>query len=311
MIVRTVRGDIAPEALGVTLSHEHVFARPPADVTDPDLRLDDEAASVAELSAFRAAGGAAVVDMTTLDYGRDAAALARVSGASGVHVVAATGFNKARFADRISHAMTTDAITRWMVGDVTVGIDGTGVRAGLIKASSGLEGPGPDERRVFEAAAEAHAACAAPISTHTEKGRWADGQVALLTGLGVAPDRILVGHLDLNPDLTYLREVAASGVFLGFDQFTKSKYLPDDTRIALVAALAEAGHGPQLMISGDLARRSYWHVHGGPGYRHFLDGLARRFEAFGIGPAEYRGWLLDNPRRFFAFDPQGGASPDA
>ncbi len=304
MIVRTVLGDIAPEALGATLSHEHVFACPPADVTDPDLRLDDEAASVAELAAFRAAGGGTVVDMTTLDYGRDAAALARISRAAGVHVVAATGFNKGRFADRISHDMTTDAITRWMIADVTTGIDGTRVRAGLIKASSGgLEGPGPDERRVFEAAAEAHHASGAPISTHTEKGRWADGQVALLTGLGVAPDRILIGHLDLNPDPGYLKEVAASGVFLGFDQFTKAKYLPDETRIALVAALAEAGHGPQLMISGDLARRSYWHVHGGPGYRHFLGALADRFEALGVGAARYRGWLTDNPRRFFAFTP--------
>jgi hypothetical protein len=30
-----------------------MFARPPADVTDPDLRLDDEEKSIAELASFR------------------------------------------------------------------------------------------------------------------------------------------------------------------------------------------------------------------------------------------------------------------
>jgi phosphotriesterase-related protein len=170
VIVRTVLGDIRPEALGLTLGHEHVFARPPADVTDPDLRLDDEDKSIAELVSFRQAGGGSVVDMTTRDYGNDASALARISKAAGVHVIAATGFNKGKFADRLSADMTTAEIAAWMIGEVREGIAGTGARAGLIKASSGLDGPNTNERRVFEAAAAAHAATGAPISTHTEKG---------------------------------------------------------------------------------------------------------------------------------------------
>jgi phosphotriesterase-related protein len=304
VIVRTVLGDIAPEELGLTLGHEHVFARPPEDVTDPDLRLDDEDKSAAELISFREAGGGAVVDMTTRDYGNDAAALARISKAAGVHVIAATGFNKGKFADRLSAAMTTAEIAAWMTGEVREGIAGTKVRAGLIKASSSLDGPNANERRVFEAAAQAHAATGAPISTHTEKGTWADGQIALLTGLGVPAGRILIGHLDLKPDLAYLRVIAASGVFMGFDQFSKAKYLADSARIELIARLVADGHGAQIMISGDLARRSYltaWE--GGPGYRYFLSELPRKFAEQGIGPDVYRSMLRDNPRRLFAFNP--------
>ena len=304
MIVRTVRGDIQPEALGTTLGHEHVFARPPADVTDPDLHLDDEDNSIAELVSFREAGGDAVVDMTTRDYGNDAAALARISEAAGVHVIAATGFNKGKFADRLSADMTTAAIADWMTAEVRDGIAGTTARAGLIKASSGLDGPNANERRVFEAAAVAHAATGAPISTHTEKGTWADGQIALLTRLGVPAGRILIGHLDLKPDLAYLSEVAASGVFMGFDQFSKAKYLADSARIELIARLVADGHGSQIMISGDLARRSYltaWE--GGPGYRYFLTDLPGQFAAQGIESSRYRAILRDNPRRLFAFDP--------
>lgn len=304
MIVRTVLGDVAPEELGFTLGHEHVFARPPEDVTDPDLRLDDEEKSVAELASFREVGGGAVVDMTTRDYGNDAAALARISRSSSVHVIAATGFNKGKFADRLSSEMTTAEIAAWMTGEVRNGIAGTTSRAGLIKASSSLDGPNANERRVFEAAAQAHAATGAPISTHTEKGTWADGQIALLTRLGVPADRILIGHLDLKPDLAYLREVAASGVFMGFDQFSKAKYLADSTRIELIARLVADEHGGQIMISGDLARRSYLTAWGGgPGYRYFLSELPDKFVEYGIEQARYRAMLRDNPRRLFAFDP--------
>jgi len=304
VIIRTVLGDIAPEALGLALGHEHVFARPPADVTDPDLHLDDEARSRAELAAFRDAGGGAVVEMTTRDYGNDAAALARISRSAGVHVIAATGFNKARFADRLSSTMTTAEIAAWMRQEVTTGIAGTGFRAGLVKASSGLDGPNPNERRVFEAAAEAHATTGAPISTHTEKGAWALGQVELLTQLGVSANRMLIGHLDLKPDLPYLREVAATGVFLGFDQFSKVKYLPDETRVELVAELTAAGHGDQIIISGDLARRSYLEAwSGGPGYRYFLTGLPALFERAGIKRDRYLTFLRENTKRLLAFTP--------
>jgi predicted metal-dependent phosphotriesterase family hydrolase len=305
VIVRTVLGDIAPETLGLTLGHEHVFARPPDDVTDPDLRLDDEEKSARELVSFRQAGGGAVVDMTTRDYGNDAAALARASQASGVHVIAATGFNKGRFADRLSSGMTTVGIADFMTREVRYGIADTIYRAGLIKASSSLDGANENERRVFEAAAEAHAATGAPISTHTEKGTWAEGQIALLTDLGVPPDRILIGHLDLKPDLAYLREVAASGVFMGFDQFSKEKYLADAARIELIAELVADGHGGQIIVSGDLARRSYLAAWGGePGYRYFLADLPGEFAMQGIDRTLYEGILRDNPRRFLAFDPR-------
>jgi phosphotriesterase-related protein len=304
VIVRTVLGDIAPDVLGFTLSHEHVFARPPADVTDSDFHLDDEARSVAELARFRTVGGSAIVEMTTRDYGNDPAALARISRAAGVHVIAATGFNKGKFANRISSGMTTAEIAAWMIGEVQSGVAGTTVRAGLIKVASGLNGPGADERRVFEAAAEGHRATGVPISTHTEKGTWADGQIALLTSLGVAPNRMLIGHLDLKPDLGYLREVAEAGVFLGFDQFSKAKYLADSARIDLIAHLAEEGHHNQIVISGDLARRSYLTAWGGgPGYRYFLTDLMLQFAERGISEALYRSFAVANPRRLFAFTP--------
>lgn len=314
MIIRTVTGDIAPDALGITLDHDHLFTRPPADVTDPDLRMDDQGAAIEECQRFRAAGGSAIVEMTTVDYGRDAAALARISSAAQVHIIAATGFNKGVFADRLTGVLTPDAIAAWMIIEIGTGVCGTcvggapeerlDIRCGIIKASSGLNGANSNERKVFDAAIQAHRITGAPVSTHTEKGTWAIEQASLLLDGGVAPGKILIGHLDLKPDLGYLCAVAAAGVNLSFDQFGKEKYLPDRERIRLIAALVERGYGRQLMLGGDMARRSYFmSYNGGPGLAHIPATIAASLREQ-LGADVLRDLLIDNPRRWLAFVPR-------
>ena len=331
MIVRTVLGDVAPGTLGWTLGHEHLVARPPALVEDDDLRLDDEDAAARELASFRDAGGGAVVEMTTVDYGRDAAALARLAERTGVRIVAATGFNKGRFSDGIVARYSDETLMAWMEAEVRTGAlpwsppeevalrvprpyqaapAPTGdapVRAGLIKASTGAGGPSEGERRGMTAAIEAHRRTGAPIGTHTEKADWALQQARTLREGGVPGEKALIGHLDFRPELPYLLEVAATGVFLGLDQFSKAKYLSDEARVRLIAALASEGRLPQLIVSGDLARRSYWpsygHVHA-PGLTHLPRVVASMLRAEGLDEEALRTLFVDNPRRWLAFEPR-------
>ncbi|MGW6197380.1 hypothetical protein ACWF0M_14650 [Kribbella sp. NPDC055110] len=58
MRIRTVLNDLAPDALGMTDSHDHLFFRSAAL---PGQELHDEAAAVAEVRAFADAGGQAIV----------------------------------------------------------------------------------------------------------------------------------------------------------------------------------------------------------------------------------------------------------
>jgi 5-phospho-D-xylono-1,4-lactonase len=328
VIVRTVLGDIAPDDLGLTLGHEHLIARPPADVRDADLRLEDEDAAVRELASFREAGGGAVVEMTTVDYGRDTAALQRVSRASGVHVVAATGFNKGRFADPIVERHSDDEIVAWMVAEVRVGAmpyapveevtlapggggrrgdGGGGIRAGLIKASTSRDGPGPHEQRVLAAAVAAHHATGAPIGTHTERATWALEQARHFVDGGVPPQQVLIGHCDFRPELAFLLELAATGVHIGLDQFAKAKYLSDEARVRLVAGLAAEGRLRQVILSGDLARKSYWPAYGyadASGFAHLPSSVAALLRAEGLTAADVDVVLRENPRRWLSFVPR-------
>lgn len=308
--IRTVLGDIAPEQLGLTLGHDHVFAAPPPDVTDPDLHIDEEAASIAEMKAFVEVGGSAMIEMTTVGYGRDTAALQRISRATGVHLIAVTGLSK--FADRLTEGRSVQTIASWMIAEVLEGVrpfspdqpvrEESNARAGVIKASSSLNGLSIPERKVFDAAIQAHHATGAPISTHTEKGTWALEQVELLLEGGVNPARVLIGHLDLKPDLAYLLEVASTGVNLGLDQFSKTKYLPDETRVYLIVKLVDAGYGRQILIGGDLARRSYWKHYGNPFGFTFIPLRVRVMLAqAGLTVEQINEILIQNPRRFLGF----------
>ena len=91
-MIRTVLGDIAPDALGVTDSHDHLFF---ASVKLPGQELDDVPAAEAELRAFAAAGGQALAQWTPMGLGRRAEELPALSRATGVHLIAATGLHQA------------------------------------------------------------------------------------------------------------------------------------------------------------------------------------------------------------------------
>ena len=87
-VVRTVRGDIAPSELGATDAHEHLFFVTPIQ---PGEEFADVDRAIEEARTLAAAGANALVDWTPIGLGRDADGLRRVSEATGLHIVAASG----------------------------------------------------------------------------------------------------------------------------------------------------------------------------------------------------------------------------
>lgn len=302
-IIRTVRGDISPQQLGVTYLHEHLIGQSLKPDGDPDLVLDSEDAAIAELRLFHNAGGRAVVEMSPQDYGRNPEALRRLSEATDVHLICVTGFIKGSSLNAFAEGRSVEELSDKMIADVMNGIDGTGIRAGVIKAGSSKDQITPNEAKVFRAAARAHHATGAPISTHTEAGTMALEQVALLRAEGVSPERILIGHLDRLLDADYHLQVLATGVTIGYDQFSKTKYAPDEVRVQFVRQMVEAGYRDQLALSGDLARKSYFTSYGGgPGYTHLLVNIIPQLLAAGLSQDDVDAFFVRTPARLLAFE---------
>ena len=304
--VRTVAGDVPAAELGAVYCHEHLITRPGPHVpgSGDDLRLDDEERALEELGVFAQAGGGALVEVTTVEFGRDAAALARLAAASGVGIVAATGHVSEEYwrgVLELEHAGEASLVEE-LLGELVEGIDGTGVRAGVIKVGSSLDGATSTERAVIRAAAAAQRETGAAITTHTTAGTAALEQARLLEAAGASLDHVCIGHLDRRLIWEEHLALARAGVFLGYDCISKEQYAPDDRRGEFIVRLVEAGFGDRVCLSGDLARRSYLTSWGGaPGYAYILERFLPLLRRLGLSEAEARALVVDNPARLLAW----------
>ena len=313
--VMTVLGPVNPLEIGITASHEHLFADSTSNRSDTDTRLDDLDTAIEELLAFKAAGGDTIVEVTTIDMGRDVSRLVELSTATGVKIIAATGYYKGTYSpdggepqhiwEFLPEALRKASIAQLaevMIDEVCRGVAGTTVRPGIIgEIGTSHNQIQQDEEKVFRAAARANRETGVPISTHTSLGTMGREQVQILKEEGADLRHVVLSHMDLIPDTRYHIELAKQGVFLGFDTAGKEKYQLDATRVALVRRLVEEGFEDHVVLSCDIGRRSLLQKHGGRGYVYLLGTFVPLLEEAGISQEAIRKFLVENPRRLLAF----------
>jgi 5-phospho-D-xylono-1,4-lactonase len=294
-IIRTVRGDIAPAELGPCDAHEHLFLVTPAQPGD---EYSDVTKAVAEAETLLAAGARALVDWTPIGLGRDLDGLRAVSDATGLHVVAATGLHRDPHyaAEDPVRSESMDGLAGRFVEDLE--------RCGMIKVGAGYHAISAFEAKAFAAAAAAHLRVGAPVCVHTEHGTMGLAIVERLRDLGVPPDRVVLAHVDRNPDAGEHAETAATGAWLQLDGPGRTKYWPDSTILGLIAELAERGHGDRLLLGGDTGRRSMLRAYGGgPGLDYVFARFKPRLERE-LGQELSDQIFVANPARAFAFRPK-------
>ncbi|WP_410638650.1 phosphotriesterase [Amycolatopsis sp. lyj-346] len=300
--VRTVLGDIDPAELGVTNSHDHLFF---ASKQLPGQELDDPADAAEVLLDFKVRGGAALVQWTPYGLTRRTRELASISQRLGVHVVAAAGLHRAEHYAPAVLGHVVDNLAREFVADLTEGTQPadlpgeprTGPRAGLVKVAGAFHTIDSHARLTMTAAAVAHQETGAPIAVHLELGTAGLETVELLCGkLDVPPQQVILGHLNRNPDPRIQREIAETGVFLGFDGPSRANHATDWRLFDGLEALVEAGHGGQLLLGGDTTTAAARYQ---PGASYLLTTLAPRLTEQ-LGGDVVTAMLVANPARAFA-----------
>lgn len=304
--VMTVRGPVPASELGVTSMHEHLFLDMIRELRMEGL-LNDVPLAVAELERFRDAGGHTIVDLTNSGLGRAPHAVRHVSEETGVHVVLGCGFYRQQYFDRDWMDRTSiDELATMIIRDLTEGIDGTGIRAGIIGEIGCDEHPTKQEERSIRAAGRAHVETGATISTHA--ARWPVGteQLDLLEDEGVDPARIIIGHCDTVRSTAwrsvedvhrYHLEIARRGAYVQFDTIRPGTDHDVESRVAFVCRLLEAGHGHQVLLGQDIARKPLLHAYGGGGYDFLLTGFTPLLRKRGVSDEEIDMMLVANPRR--------------
>jgi 5-phospho-D-xylono-1,4-lactonase len=294
--VRTVLGDIAPEDLGATDYHEHLFQVSPLLAGD---ELDDEDASGREAALLHHAGIDSMIEATPTGLGRSPAAVARISAAAGLAIVHASGAHRQehyaaghwildRDADELAARFTADV--RYGLpardgaerGAPATGPTGDPVRAGILKAGIGYWRISAFERRVLHAVAVAAADTGVPVMVHLEHGSAAWEVLEALTAEGLSAERVILAHADRNLDPGLHTELTLAGGYLGYDGMARHREAPDSAILDCLQQVISRGDPGRLLLGGDVARRSRYQAYGGmPGLAYlparFLPRVRERF----------------------------------
>lgn len=263
--VNTVSGPVSPDQLGRTLMHEHFlfgYCGFQGDATLGGFREEEYLdACLKAVEDARAYGIETIVDATTNECGRNVRFLKRVADLTGIQIICSTGYyfeaesSFAYWNFRRGFADVGQEIYEMMLTEVTRGIEGTGIKAGVIKLASSYQQITPMEEIFFKAAARVQRETGVVIITHTQRGTMGPQQADLLIANGADPGKIAIGHMCGNTDVSYHEEVLKRGVYVNLDRFGLQGELfhtpTDDERMDLIKALADKGYGGRILLGHD------------------------------------------------------------
>jgi len=315
--VMTVKGWIAAREMGVTLTHEHLFAdlRSYDEQAAAPLAIDmDEVVAVVlpYLRQIRALGCRTLIDCTATHLGRNPALVRRLSEASGLNMLTVTGAYLAadgRFIPPYVRTESMEALSDRWIGEWEHGIDGTGIRPGLIKLGVNGGPLTPLEAKVVDAAARTHLRTGLVIGTHVgpwravESGHNAAAARAILARLaaaGVAPDAWIWIHAQNESDFAAVTEVARTGAGVSLDGFRPDQV---DRYVGMLTQLRRAGLLDRVLLSQDAGWYTAGKPRGGPDFAPYAPLLATLRPALrqaGFTTAEIDNLLVKTPARVFA-----------
>ncbi len=349
--IQTVTGPISQDDLGVVAVHEHIYSGGgPALYADREghddfpywdlpitmdilgavrrgapnkenFSLNDEKIAVEELALFADHGGRTVIDNTGAEPGRDPIVMRRIAQATGLNIVATTGFYKHDTHPDWIADVTIDEVADVMVRDLDEGIGDTGIRAGAIGECACSEPVPyhPEEEKVLRAACRAQIRTGVGFTFHPSLYDSAAGVLAtpgeeyvnLIEEEGADLGSFFLSHCDLTLDhLDYHRRLLDRGMTLSYDTFGYEGInergflggfrMPTDIeRVDAIATLCRDGYSEQIVMSQDVGMRINWKRYGGYGYSLVLEWGVPLLREKGVTEDQINAMLVKNPKRIF------------
>jgi phosphotriesterase-related protein len=307
--VNTVTGLVDTSTLGFTLMHEHVYVLTEGlNATFPHLWDRDARTQVAadKLAEAKAHGVSTMVDLTVMGLGRDVTLVREAARRSSMQVIVATGLYTYDEVPRHFEHRDVDYMAGLFVHDIEHGIQGTDIKAAILKCATDEKGLTPGVEKVLRAVARAHRRTGVPISTHTHAAtkRGLDQQ-RIFREEGVDLSRVVIGHSGDTEDIGYLEELIGAGSYVGMDRFGLHQMLPTEKRVAVIAKLCERGHADKIVLSHDTMCYIDWYPEemraALPDYHylHIPDQVVPSLRSAGVSEEQVRAMTVENPQRIF------------
>ncbi|MBV9315370.1 MAG: phosphotriesterase [Pseudonocardia sp.] len=321
--VETVRGPVKSTDLGRTYMHEHIFVLTadvqqnyPGEWGSEDGRVVD---AVGKLRSLAAQGVRTIVDPTVVGLGRYIPRIQRIAEqVPELNIVVATGiytYDSVPFffqyrgpeLSAIMGAEVPDPMVDMFVADITEGIAGTGVKAGMLKCAIDREGMTQGVERVMRAVAQAHHRTGIPITVHTHPASRTGIEVkrVLCDEEGVDPRQVVLGHSGDTTDCNHLAELADAGFLLGMDRFGINVETTFEARAGTLVEMCQRGYTDSMVLSQDASCYTDWLDPGVMAllprwnYLHIADEVLPYLLERGVTEEQISTMLVDNPRRLF------------
>lgn len=340
-MIRTLRGDLKKEELGFTLPHEHILIDmqncvdempheefhgkiTPSNrylmVSDPyyiceNAAYTDEDEAVAELELYKKYGGVSIVDATPDDIGRDVRALRRISDRTGVNIVVGCGHYTDPSLTPAIKDMSVSALTEEILRDLTVGVQGTDMRAGVIGEIGTSAEITAAERKSVEAALIAARDTGASVHFHTSL--WEENGKTVLEiakKLGTDPAQVCIDHIDVDLRYDYCKYLLDEGAWIEFDNCGKEFFMPprdcgkirgkfayDMERAEMILRLFDEGYGDRILMTNDLCLRTMLATYGGNGFMHVARTMVPMLRYLGMSEENIHRLTVTNPANFLDF----------
>jgi phosphotriesterase-related protein len=350
---RTVLGPVSTDSLGKTLIHEHFFINLSQYFTEPsetdekrmahepvrmenlywvrlhpfsnldNLHLADENLATREATLFKIAGGGTITEVTPKGaLGRKPSGLAYIARETGLNIIMGTGYYIGALHPAELASRTEQEIADEMVKELTVGIEDTGICAGII-GEIGCSMPLDEkERKILRCCADAQRRTGAAIYLHpSPDDDLVLENIRILKDAGADLSRVVVGHVDImDYNDTTCRKLADAGCYIGFDSFGNEGFihiphpgfdveLSDVKRINDIIGLIKDSYLNHILISQDVSTRDRLTAYGGTGYAHILRDVVPIMRTKGLTEEQINTLLVENPGRVLSFAPAAPSSP--
>ncbi len=339
-MIQTVLGNIDSSSVKAALPHEHILSdlrplvapldngifydkislsnygalsRNPYALLDNAV-LDDKDAAIEEFHNLAKIGFNLVADVTTADFGRKkeyVLFLKELSEKTGVHIVAGCGSYIDASVSEEFKAKSVDEMRDIIINDLTVGMEGTDIKAGVIGEIGSSKTMTEAEYKFIQAAAEAQKETGFGMQIHACLFN-REGLTALDHAIkhGANPEKLVVCHIDVKLDEEYIMGILDRGAYAEFDDFGKEFYVDrknrnllddsfayDTERVQFIKKLIDKGYTKQILITNDICLKSMLHRYGGWGYDHIGENIVPMMEDFGISQKDIETIIRENPVR--------------
>tara|TARA_Y100000590_G_scaffold366638_1_gene426111 strand:- start:17910 stop:18956 length:1047 start_codon:yes stop_codon:yes gene_type:complete len=344
-MAQTVLGQIPINQLGITLMHEHLLLDLECYFDEPDtasekkfidahlefnllgkygarwsynregLHLHDIELAINEAKEFKFAGGSTIVDTTNNGIGRDPSGLAKIARSTGLNIIMGSGYYVPMSHPPDINEKTADQITDEIVKDITIGVNDTNIKSGIIGEIGNFFPMDSVQKTILIGAAQASMETGAPISIHPGNDDRSPYEIVkLLNKEGVPESKIIIGHLSIAFEKrALLKDLAETGCFLEYDHFgsfedSSSEYrgisdlIKNDTsQIEIIEFLFANGFGDQVLIAHDVCYKPHYKQYGGKGFDYIITGIIPRLRKHGFSNKDINTMLVDNPSKAVAF----------